>query len=58
MYRNLLFRMRTLSIKQLSNKSNNKSTSEKETHDALQFYCIDEKSILRYSDTKGDRKKG
>ena len=50
-----LLRMRTLSIKQLIDKSNNKSISEKENHDALQFYWVYKKSILRYSDTVGNR---
>ena len=48
--------MRTLSIKQLSNKSNNKSTSEKENRDAMQFYWVYKKSILRYSDTVDNRR--
>ena len=50
--------MRTLSIKQLIDKSNNKSISEKENHDALQFYWVYKKSILRYSDTVGNRRGG
>ena len=36
----------------------NKSTPAKENHGALQFYLVYKKSILRYSDTVGNRRGG